>query len=172
MNASQKAYVQKVLPLASKVASKTGLAPELVAAWWTWETDWGKNQTSKVNNHAGIGAMSSGRDGVFAGHASYNSPDSFVNDYVRVISFQDPSYGYKAVLDAARQDPKNYARITQLHNSSKWSVANYNVSTIVSRAADIGGLIGVTGNTSVPDQKKTVKLHCPHCSSELVLSES
>lgn len=167
MNSKQQEYVRKIQPLAAKAAASTGLAPELIAAWWTWETDYGRNNTSKANNHAGIGAMSSGKDYVHHGHAGYKSGDNFVRDYVRVLSFDNDFYGYNKVLQAARNNPKNYEQLTQLHNDSKWSVAPYNVNTISARAREIAQLYGTS---SPAPEKKTEPCKCPACGASLELS--
>jgi PKD repeat protein len=170
MNAAQTKYIQTVLPAAQKVASKTGLAPELVAAWWSWETAFGANGTSKVNNHSGIKAASSGKDFVSGQYAGYNSEESYVADYVRTITARDYR-GYGAIIDASKSNPKNYAAVTAAHNASKWSEADYNVSTIVARAQEIAKMIGVgVGGGTVP--KPQAVAACPHCGQSVQLSLS
>ena len=169
MDKSQIEYVKRMIPIGQKIQSKTGLPAELTVAWMTWETDFGKNQTTKVRNQSGIGAASSGKDFVAGGYAGYNSDDSYIADYVRTITARDYR-GYGAVIDAAKRNPKDYVGITQKHNDSKWSEDPYNTSTIAVRANQIAAMMGVSGGVPAT-QKKTVTLQCPHCSHSLVLSE-
>lgn len=166
MNAQQTAYVKAIEPWAKMAASSTGIPAELIAAWWTWETAYGTNNTSKHNNHAGISANSTGKDYVSGRYAGYNTPVNFVNDYVRIITARDWR-GYGAIIDAAKKNPKDYAAITKAHNASAWSEADYNVDEIVRRAREIATLYGQTSGVD-PSQKKT-QATCPACGSRLEL---
>lgn len=139
--AQKAAYMQAILPHANSAAAKLG-APSygpLIWAWWSWETDFGTNGSSKVYNHAGIKKNSSGRDFESGQYAGYNSMGNFVNDWVRILSLG--SYGYPAVV-AAMKNGKSFGEVTQLHNASSWSEADYNVQTILDRAAAAGGQSG------------------------------
>lgn len=152
--AAQQAYYKKMLPYGKKVEQKIGIPAATVVAWWSWETDFGTNNSSKHNNHAGIKANSKGRDYVAGIYAGYNSLDSFVADYCRILSLN--AYGYPQVIKAGK-DGKDTATITKAHNASSWSEADYNVTTIVNRANAVGKLLATTPPPAAP------VAGCPKC---------
>lgn len=165
MTAKQLEYVNRVIPIAKEVSKRTGISPELIVSWWTWETNYGANETHKVNNHSGIKSASSGKDFVSGQYAGYNSNESYIADYVRTITARDYR-GYGQIIDVAKVNPKDYVTITKAHNASMWSEADYNTNTIASRAKQVAELLGVTGG----DVKKPQLVRCPSCSASLQLS--
>lgn len=171
MTAKQLEYVNRVIPIAKEVSRRTGIAPELIVSWWSWETNYGANETHKVNNHSGIKSASTGKDFVAGQYAGYNSSDSYVADYVRMITSRDYR-GYGKIIDVAKANPKNYVEVTKAHNASMWSEADYNVTTIASRANEVAKLLGVVGGTSGGggSEKKSQSVKCPSCSASLHLS--
>ena len=153
--AQQTAYYAKMMPYGAKVQGKIGIPAAVVVAWWSWETDFGSNGSSKANNHAGIKANSKGADYKAGIYAGYNSLDSFVNDYCRILSLK--AYGYPQVLEAAKGG--DVKAITKAHNASSWSEADYNVDTIVKRAAAAGKLQAA----QQPPQQVQTPGKCPTC---------
>lgn len=144
-NDAQKQYLLRIQRGAKIGQSRTGIPSELIAAWWTWETDYGTNSTQKVNNHAGIKSNSTGKDFVSGQYAGYNTIEAFANDWSRIISLN--MAGYPAIIQAARAK-KSYAEITDAHNKSGWSEADYNINTIVKRAENIKILYGSKTTTT------------------------
>jgi len=138
-NDQQKQYLLRIQRAAKIGQSKTGIPAELIAAWWTWETAYGTNKTHLVENHAGIKSNSSGKDFVSGQYAGYKSIDNFANDWARIINLN--MAGYPAIIQAARAK-KSYAEITDVHNKSGWSEADYNINTIAKRAENIRVLYG------------------------------
>jgi hypothetical protein len=146
LNDKQIAYIKQVYPAAKMVQEKTGIPADLVVSWWTWETAFGENMSSRMgNNHAGIKANSTGAQGAVGQYAKYNSIDDFANDYARILSM--PHYGYPGVLAAARNNPQNYTQITDALNKSQYAESDYNINTIGQRAFFIRGI--VKGSTEV-----------------------
>lgn len=140
---AQKQYVMRIQRGAQIGQAKTGIPAELIAAWWTWETAYGTNTTSKANNHAGIKATSRGKDYKIGKspleYAGYNTIDNFANDWARIIL--GVNYKYPEIIAAARAK-RSYAEITAAHNASGWSEGDYLISTIVRRAEAIKVLYG------------------------------
>lgn len=109
---SRQAYIEKMTPYAKRVASAIGVHYGVVLSHWILETGSGSSALIKrgSNNHAGIKANSSGRDFVSGAYAGYNSINSFVNDYIRLINTLPY---YKGVKN--QTDP--YKAIDELHKS-------------------------------------------------------
>jgi flagellum-specific peptidoglycan hydrolase FlgJ len=158
--AQQAAYLQAILPHAHTAAAKLGVSAmyaPLIWAWWSWETDFGTNQSSKANNHAGIKKNSNGSQFDAGQYAGYHSITAFANDWVRILSLG--AYGYPEIVAAMRAG-KSYEEVTRLHNASSWSEADYNVATIVQRAKVAGGSSPASSglpdvsNLSADDMKK------------------
>lgn len=158
--AQKKAYYAKMLPYGKKVEAKIGLPAQTVVAWWSWETDHGTNKSSKSNNHAGIKANSKGRDYVAGIYAGYNSIDSFVNDYCRLLSLD--MAGYPEIIKAGKTP--GTLDDTKAHNASSWSEADYNVATIQAREKEIQG---VTPGKPIP-----IQALCPHCQNPVSLQKA
>lgn len=159
--AQKKAYYAKMLPIGQIVQGKIGIPAALVVAFWSWETDFGTNASSKANNHAGIKSNSKGADYAAGIYAGYNSLANFAADYARILSIN--AYGYPKVLQVAKAGG-SYADITKAHNASSWSEADYNVDTIVSRANAISG---VTPGKPTPEAAV-----CPHCLNPVSLQKA
>jgi hypothetical protein len=144
----QKKYLEKIRGAAVIGSQKTGIPAELIAAWWTWETAYGTNRTSKVNNHAGIKNLSTGKDYSDGQYAAYNTIENFANDWARIISGNRA--GYPEIIAAAR-GKKSYIDITDAHNKSLWSEADYNLLTIDKRAKNIAMLYKIPAQPSKPN---------------------
>jgi flagellum-specific peptidoglycan hydrolase FlgJ len=157
--ALQKSYYSRMLPYARLVQQALGIPAELEVAFWSWETDYGTNSTSKVNNQGGITKGSAGRDFVSGGYAGYNSMDNFVKDRIRLLSLN--MAGYPAIVSAARSNA-GYEAITRAHNASGWSADDYNVSTIVARAKEVAALGGIS-IPIMPGKRNPSPKVCPTC---------
>jgi hypothetical protein len=139
---SQNNYFSTIMPFASQVEQKTGIPAELVAAWWSWETDYGKNRGAReLNNHAGIKKNSRGNQKNDPVYAGYNTLTDFANDFSRTLLL--PYDGYKKVI-ATAQTTKDYAALTKVMNDGPWAEADYNISTITQRAKEAAKYRGVT----------------------------
>ena len=132
----QDAYFAKMLPYGAKVERRLGIDKEIAVAWWSWETHWGTNESSrKGNNHGGI-KFTSNADFKVGMYAGYNSISRFVDDFVRVLTI--PGYGYPGVLASANiNGPDDVAGITRAMNASKYAQDDYNISTIRERVERI-----------------------------------
>ena len=125
-------YYAKLLPYAKIAEAGTGIEAELITAFWSWETDYGTNESSKLgNNHGGIKANSSGRDYVVGQYAGYNSINRFAEDWARILNVVK-GVGYEAVLKTA-SITKDPVEITKVFNASKYAEQDYNVNVIVDR---------------------------------------
>jgi flagellum-specific peptidoglycan hydrolase FlgJ len=99
---SKQSYIEKMRPYAIKASNGTGLPVELILAQWGHETGWGTSSVSKrANNHGGI-KYTSHADYQSGAYAGYNSLNSFVQDYIRVMNL---SY-YKDVRAAGSLEEK------------------------------------------------------------------
>ena len=148
-NEDQKKYIELIRGAAVGASLKTGIPAELIAAWWTWETAYGTNSTAKVNNHAGIKSLSTGKDYTSGQYAGYNNITNFSNDYARIISGNRA--GYPEIIKAAREK-KSYMDITKAHNASLWSEADYNLLVIDKRAREIAQLYKININKDSIEQ--------------------
>lgn len=99
-------------PYAKKASKKLGggVTYQAILTQWSLETGYGTSRIAKEhNNHAGIKNNSHGADYDAGTYAGYNSLDSFVNDYVRVMNL---SY-----YDDVRKEGSTADDLTQLHKS-------------------------------------------------------
>lgn len=164
--AQQNAYYARLAPASKITAQKTGIPSELLLAWWSWETNFGTNQSSKYNNHAGIKKNSKGSEFVAPGgmYAGYRTVDAFANDFARTINLNFA--GYPGVISAGRTD--DYGIITKAMNASAWAEHDYNVTTINNRAKVARAYTGGTGKP-VPEKPTppTSPATCPTCKRPL-----
>ena len=94
-------FVEKMMPIAKKVAEKFGLDPVAMVAQAALETGWGKSLIGSANNLFGIKASSSSKSRVnaetsefiggkmirvSADFRSYDSVESSMEDYARLIT--------------------------------------------------------------------------------------
>lgn len=143
---AQTNYFNKIIPYAKVSQNGTGIPYQLIAAYWSWETDFGKNESSrKGNNHGGIKKNTLGSTADPVGqYAGYATITDYANDWARVLNIKN--YGYPEVLAAARQG-KSWETITKAFNASQYMERGYNVSTIIKRAKYVDTLTGGSGNT-------------------------
>jgi flagellum-specific peptidoglycan hydrolase FlgJ len=147
----QDQYLQSVLPAARIASSKTGIAPELIASFWSWETHWGTNETAKVNNHGGIKANTLGKDFIAGQYAGYNSIERFAEDWGRVLNL---NY-YTSVLQA---DQSNWTEVVTRFNASPYAEDSYNTQTIINRANRARELQGQAINVTTDSQSDLANL--------------
>ncbi|MBK5251108.1 MAG: glucosaminidase domain-containing protein [Peptostreptococcaceae bacterium] len=85
-----KSYFDKMSPYAAKASAALGIPKSVILAQWSWETAFGTNRGSKdLNNHGGIKYVGASTQGYESGmYAGYATIDSFVDDYVRVLSLR------------------------------------------------------------------------------------
>jgi len=83
-------YFEQMAPYAAKASAALGIPKSVILAQWSWETAFGTNRGSKdLNNHGGIKYVgASTQDYESSMYAGYASIDSFVDDYVRVLSLR------------------------------------------------------------------------------------
>lgn len=126
---SKESYIKEMLPWAKKAQDLTGLPYDYIVAQWGWETGWGTNRGSKtLNNHAGIkyskyAPAGTVPDGSALNYAKYNSLDTFIKDYARVMNLS-----YYKEIKSARNDTD---RIKAL-NKSPYSESDYDINTMLS----------------------------------------
>lgn len=135
-DAQIRSYMEGLLPTAQKVSVQTGIPANLLASWWSWETDAGSNLSSKNNNHAGIN-YTSNADYQKDGYAGYNSLDNFAKDFTRILTMG--AYGYPEVIARAKKSPGDLEGITRAMNASSYAQDDYNVTEIVRRANLVSG---------------------------------
>jgi len=84
-------WLSDVRPLAQEAASRVNLHASTVLAQWAHETGFGSSNLARNhNNLAGLKHVGSSVAGAYradsAGHAGYPDRDTFLEDYVRVMS--------------------------------------------------------------------------------------
>lgn len=117
---SREQYVNEMLPYAMEASSATGINPHVIVAQWAHETGYGTSAVSRNNNHGGIkyiDGRSPYQSGEANGHATFDSIEDFVKDYIRVVNL---SY-YDAVRSAAGVE----ATIQAFHKSPYATDPNY-----------------------------------------------
>lgn len=133
-------YVAKMTPYAKKASSSLNIPYQVILTQWAHETGYGTSALVKrgSNNHAGIKSSSRGKDFVSGQYSGYNSLDSFVRDYVRVmnLSYYDKvrstgSTGdINKTIDALHESP--WAEDTKYDQKMKrvFNSLNFDVGTI------------------------------------------
>jgi flagellum-specific peptidoglycan hydrolase FlgJ len=139
-------YGSEMMPYAKKTGSQLGMPPEVILAQWSLETGYGGSSLAKNhNNHAGIKNNSRGRDYVAGAYAGYNSINSFVDDYVRVmrLSYYDKVRSAGSVRDTVIELHKSPWAEDTKYDDKMFSVLK-KIGTVVSNPVeDIGG--GLSG---------------------------
>ena len=96
-------YGDKMFPYAAQAARALNVPTGFVLAMWDLESGTGQSRLARENNnHAGIKKNSRGADGPGFDnvHAHYNSINSFVADYIRVLGTLSYYADFRSVADA------------------------------------------------------------------------
>lgn len=151
----RKNYYMQVAPAAQYVQMKTNIPAPLVIAWYAWETNFGKNESSRLgNNHAGIKSNSSWGDKAIGQYEAYTSIQDFGKDYARILLLPEEWRGYPEVLRTA-QRTNDFTAITKAMNASKWAEHDYKVSDVVAWAIEAQNTL--SGNYSPPVEVPAVE---------------
>lgn len=151
---SKESYIEKMTPWAKKAEIATGLPYHFIVAQWGWETGWGTNRGAlHLNNHSGIkyskyAPPGTVQDGMYS---KYNSMDSYIKDYARVMGLS-----YYTKIRNAKTD---IDRIKEL-NASPYSETDYNIDTMLSAqkiARKYGEGITVPDSPSIPQTPTSPK---------------
>lgn len=113
---SRDSYFAKMKPYADRASQALSIPSVVILAQWGLETGFGSSSAAqKLNNHAGIKSNSQGADYNGGTYAGYNSLNSFVTDYIRVMNL---SY-YAKVREVGKTG--NVANTVKALDDSPWA---------------------------------------------------
>lgn len=156
------AYFDQMAPYAAKASAKLGIPKSVILAQWSWETAFGTNRGSTdLNNHGGIkyvGASTQDyKSGMYAGYASI---DSFVDDYVRVLSLKYYDDVRKAGAtpgiddDAKALGASPYAESGYANgNNILQRITQYGLTTFDGSSSPVGNVDNVLGEVKAQSDK-------------------